>query len=73
MCENVTKILKYFVKNLKDTCYIDLNENDNSWSTLKLSNFVENQRSKLEAEKQIVNEQWRKYVENILKENKGLD
>ena len=58
------------MKNLKDTSYIDLNENDNSWSTLKLSNFVENQRSKLEAEKQIVNEQWRKYVENILKENK---
>ena len=70
MCENVTKILKYFVKNLKDTSYIDLNENDTAWGTLKLSNFVENQRAKLEAEKQIVNDEWRKYVENILKENK---
>ena len=36
MCENVTKILKYFVKNLKDTSYIDLNENDTAGGTILL-------------------------------------
>lgn len=70
MCENITKILKYFEKTLKDTSYLDIDEHDITWSTLKLTNFVDNQRSKLEAQKQIVNEDWRKYVENILKENK---
>ena len=32
--------------------------------------FSENQKNQIEEEKNLVNEEWRKYVENILKENK---
>ena len=71
MCENVTKIMNYFEKNLIMTSYVNLNEvSGDSWPTIKLNKFTENQKNQLEDEKQLVNENWRKFVENALKENK---
>ena len=71
MCENATKIMSYFQKNLIQTSYINLNEVTGiNWPTVKLNKFVENQQNQLEEEKNLVNENWRKFVENILKENK---
>ena len=71
MCENATKIMSYFQKNLIQTSYVNLNEVIGiNWPTVKLNKFVENQQNQLEEEKNLVNENWRKFVENILKENK---
>lgn len=69
MCENITKVLKYYVKNLKNTSYLELNQED--WTgNLKLNAFIDNQKSKIEDQKNFVSEDWKKYVENVLKENK---
>jgi hypothetical protein len=69
MCENITKVLKYYVKNLKNTSYLELNEEE--WTgNLKLTTFIDNQKSKIEDQKNFVSEEWKKYVENVLKENK---
>ena len=71
MSENATKIISYFQKHLIQTSYINLNDFEgNHWPTLKLNKFIENQKNQLEEEKNLVNENWRKYVENTLKENK---
>ena len=71
MCENATKIMSYFQKNLIQTSYVNLNEVIGiNWPTVKLNKFVENQQNQLEEEKTLVNETWRKFVENVLKENK---
>ena len=71
MCENATKIMSYFQKNLIQTSYINLSDFiGDHWPTIKLNKFVENQKNQLEEEKNLVNENWRKYVENVLKENK---
>ena len=71
MSENATKIMSYFQKHLIQTSYINLNDFEgNHWPTLKLNKFIENQKNQLEEEKNLVNENWRKYVENTLKENK---
>ena len=71
MCENASKIMNYFGKNLASTSYINLTDviGDN-WPTIKLVKFMENQKNQIEEEKGLVNENWRKYVENVLKENK---
>ena len=71
MCENATKIMNYFALNLTSTSYINLSDviGDN-WPTVKLAKFSENQKNQIEEEKNLVNEKWRKSVEDILKENK---
>ena len=71
MCENATKIMNYFAVNLTSTSYINLSDviGDN-WPTVKLAKFSENQKNQIEEEKNLVNEKWRKSVEDILKENK---
>ena len=71
MCENATKIMNYFVTKLTNTSYIKLSDvTGDNWPTVKLNKFSENQRNQIEEEKTLVNEKWRKFVENILKENK---
>ena len=71
MCENATLIMNYFSTYLANTSYINLTDviGDN-WPTVKLVKFSENQKNQIEEEKNLVNEKWKKYVENILKENK---
>ena len=71
MCENATLIMNYFSTFLANTSYINLSDvlGDN-WPTVKLIKFSENQKNQIEEEKNLVNEKWKKYVENILKENK---
>ena len=71
MCENITKIMSYFQQHLIQTSYINLNDViGNNWPTLRLNKFIENQKNQLDEEKNLVNETWRKFVENVLKENK---
>ena len=71
MCENATLIMNYFATYLANTSYINLSDViGDSWPTVKLVKFSENQKNQIEEEKNIVNEKWKKYVENILKENK---
>ena len=72
MCENAIKIMNYFQHNLLQSSYVNLNDfiDNNNWPTLKLNKFIENQKNQLEEEKNLVNENWRKFVENTLKENK---
>ena len=71
MCENATKIMNYFATKLTSTSYINLSDvTGDNWPTVKLAKFSENQKNQIEEEKNLVNEEWRKYVENILKENK---
>ena len=67
MCENATKIMNYFVTKLTNTSYIKLSDvTGDNWPTVKLNKFSENQRNQIEEEKTLVNEKWRKFVENIL-------
>ena len=71
MCENATKIMNYFATKLTSTSYINLNDvTGDNWPTIKLAKFSENQKNQIEEEKNLVNEEWRKYVETVLKENK---
>ena len=71
MCENATKIMNYFATKLISTSYINLSDvTGNNWPTIKLAKFSENQKNQIEEEKNLVNEEWRKYVETVLKENK---
>ena len=71
MCENATKIMNYFATKLISTSYINLSDvTGDNWPTIKLSKFSENQKNQIEEEKNLVNEEWRKYVETVLKENK---
>lgn len=66
MCDNVTKIKKYFVKNIKKSKYLDIPSN---WNTYSLGSFIDNQRAKIEDEKKVIGEDWKKFVESTLKEN----
>ena len=71
MCENATLIMNYFSTFLANTSYINLSDvTGDNWPTIKLLKFSENQKNQIEEEKNLVNEKWKKYVENILKENK---
>ena len=71
MCENATLIMNYFSTYLASTSYINLSDvSGDSWPTVKLAKFSENQKNQIDEEKNLVNEKWKKYVENILKENK---
>lgn len=65
--ENITKIQKYFIKNLSPTSYLDLPPN---YITYSLNSFIDNQKAKIDDQKKIVNEEWKEFVENALKENK---
>lgn len=67
MSENITKIQKYFVTNLSQSSYLDLPQH---YITYSLSSFIDNQKAKIEDQKKIVNEDWKKYIESTLKENK---
>jgi hypothetical protein len=67
MGENITKIQKYFVKNLNGTSYLDLPPN---YVTYSLNSFIDNQKAKIDDQKKIINEDWKEFVENALKENK---
>lgn len=67
MGENITKIKKYFVKNLSATSYLDLPPN---YITYSLNSFIDNQKAKIDDQKKIINEDWKKFVEAALKENK---
>ena len=71
MCENATKIMNYFATKLVSTSYINLGDvTGDNWPTVKLAKFSENQKNQIEEEKNLVNEEWRKFVETVLKENK---
>ena len=71
MCENATLIMNYFSKYLANTSYINLTDViGDTWPTVKLVKFSENQKNQIEEEKNLVNEKWKKFVENVLKENK---
>jgi len=67
MGENITKIHKYYVQNLSSTSYLDLPLNYTNYS---LNSFIDNQRAKIDHQKKIINEEWKHFVENALKENK---
>jgi len=67
MCENVTKIKKYYIDNVRKTEYLDI---PNHWGAFSLSSFIDNQRMKIEDEKKLVNEEWKKFIEMTLRENK---
>lgn len=67
MSDNITKILKYYSQNLKNTLYLTIPSN---YQTMSLSGFIEMQKNKLEEQRKIIGEDWKKYVENLLKENK---
>ena len=64
---NITKILKYFKKNMSTKQYLEIPK---GWDTEKLLVFIENQKAKIEEQKKLVAEDWKKSVETILKENK---
>lgn len=64
---NITKILKYFKKNVCNKRYLEIPK---GWETEKLLVFVEHQKAKIDERKKMVNEEWRRAVENIFKENK---
>lgn len=64
---NITKILKYFQKSIFAKRYLAIPTN---WDTEKTYIFVKNQNAKIEELKKIVNDEWKKNIENILKENK---
>jgi hypothetical protein len=67
MGENVTKIKKYFVDNVNKSQYLEIPTN---WNSFSLTSFIETQRMKIDDEKKFVNEEWKKYIETTLKENK---
>lgn len=67
MTDNIAKILKYYSTNLKKTCYLVIPQ---AYITMSLSSFIEMQKNKIEEQKKIINEDWKKYVELVLKENK---
>lgn len=67
MSQNVTKIKKFYVENMQKTSYLDIPTN---WKSYSLSSFIDNQRARLEDQKKRVNEEWRKFIETTLKENK---
>lgn len=69
VCENITKILKFYMKNLQNTSYLDLPENQ-FVGTIKLNTFLDNQRLKMEDQNKLVSHEWIKYVENVLREYK---
>jgi hypothetical protein len=64
---NITKILKYFKRAMSNKRYLEI---PRGWDTEKLMVFIENQRAKIEEQKKLISEDWKKSVENILKENK---
>jgi hypothetical protein len=64
---NITKILKYFKKNISTKRYLEIPK---GWDTEKLLVFIENQKAKIEEHKKLVAEDWKKSIETILKENK---
>lgn len=65
--DNVTKILKYYMQTIKNSQFLII---PNTYNTMSLSGFVEMQKNKLEEQRKLINEDWKKYVENVLKENK---
>jgi len=65
--ENITKINKYFVKNLSATSYLDL---PLDYMTYSLNSFIDNQKAKIDDQKKIINEDWKEFVGKTLKENK---
>lgn len=67
MCENVTKIKRYYVQSVNKTQYLQI---PNNWNSYSLSSFIDNQRAKIEEEKKLVSDDWKKFIENTLKENK---
>ena len=67
MSDNITKILKYYIQHLKNTTFLTI---PNNYQTMSLNGFIENQKSKVDEVKKIITEDWKKYVENVLKENK---
>ncbi|MCQ2819746.1 MAG: hypothetical protein MJ252_20975, partial [archaeon] len=69
MCENATKIMKYYSKKVKNTSYVVL-ETDLSYPTKKLATFQDAQNKAIERQKEDVVEEWNKYVANILRQQK---
>ena len=69
MNENVTKIMKYYMLNLKNTTFLEIPENHN-WQTESLTKFLDIQKNQIDDEKKLVTEKWRKFVEELLKENR---
>lgn len=69
ICQNITKILKFYIHNLSSTTFLDLPENRNI-GAIKLTPFLENQRLKMEDQNKLVSKEWIKYVEDILRENR---
>jgi hypothetical protein len=67
MGENITKIKKYFVKNLMEKSYLQIPKD---YDTYSLSGFIDIQRIRIEAQKNFLADDWRKFVEKTLKENK---
>jgi len=68
MNESTTKIIKFFTKTLVKSSYVDLPID--SWETKSLIRFIEIQKNKIEEEKKMVNDDWKKFVESILKDCK---
>lgn len=68
MNQNITKIMKYYVNKLQLTSFVDLPV---AWSkTSNIIAFKDRQLNQIEQQKKIVTEEWKGYVEGILKENK---
>lgn len=67
MSENITKILKYYSSNLKNTTYLSIPQ---PYVTMNLNAFIEMQKNKLDEQRKVIGEEWKKYVEMTLKENK---
>ncbi len=67
MCENVTKIKRFYVQSVSKTQYLQIPADN--WNANSLSSFIEIQRLKIEEEKKLVGEDWKKFIELTLKEN----
>ena len=69
MNKNVTKIMKYFITKLKNTGFLEIPEYKN-WQTESLIKFLDIQRNQIDGEKKLVTDEWIRYVEELLKENR---
>jgi len=69
MNENVTKIMKYYITSLKQTHFLEIPENHN-WQTESLTKFLDIQKNQIDDEKKLVTDEWRRFVEELLKENR---
>ena len=65
--DNITSILNYFTLKIKNSSYFIIPK---PFTTMNLSPFIDMQNNKIEEQKRIIGEEWKKFVEHTLKQNK---